>query len=84
MSTSTYSSSAPRSWAGESDLEVHNTWNELMVILAHHECSVRLQKCMNGGEVCRVAMSSRFALDLLTIEDGMRASNRELQSYCMS
>ena len=42
MSTSTYSSAHPLSFTGELDFdsdEEHNVWNELMIVLAHHECS---------------------------------------------
>ena len=37
-----------------------------MVVLAHHECSLGLQRCPSEGELCRVALSSHFALEILT------------------
>ena len=65
MSTSTYSSSAHGSFTSEPD-EEHNVWNWLMVVLAHHECSPRLQRCLGERELCKVASSCHLALDLLT------------------
>ena len=70
MSTSTYSSSAPWWFTSEPNSfgdEEHNVWNELMIVLAHHECSAWIQRCLRDGELCKVALSSNFALDLLTI-----------------
>ena len=70
MSTLTHSSSAPWSFTGELDFvsdEEHNVWNELMIVLAHHECSPWLQRCLRDGEMRKLASSSHFALDLLTV-----------------
>ena len=48
-----------------SDAE-HNVWNELVIVLSHHECSSWLQRCLRDGELRKVALSSHFALDPLT------------------
>ena len=63
MSSSTYSSSAPWSWTSESDLASDH---DLTVVLAHNEVSLGLQKYLNKRELGSVAMTSRFALDVLT------------------
>ena len=38
--------------------EEHNVCNELKVVLAHHESSLWLQKCLHDGEMRKVALSS--------------------------
>ena len=75
----THSSSAPWSFTGELDFvsdEEHNVWNELMIVLAHHQCSPWLQRCLRDGELRKLA-SSHFALDLLTICEVRVAKVRE-------
>ena len=76
MSTSTFSSSAPWSFTSEldfvSDQEL-NVGYELVIVMAHHECSLWLQRCLCEGELGRVALSGRFALDILTVGNGTRS-----------
>ena len=59
----------------ESDQE-HTTWNEPVIVLAHHGCSLGLQRCLSEGELCRVALSSHFVLDILTVGKGSGSSRR--------
>ena len=79
MSTATYSSSTPWSRTSESEFESnqeHNMWNEIMSVLAHHECSLGRQRCLSEGELCRVALSSHFSFDILTVGNESRSSGR--------
>ena len=70
MSISKYSSSAPWSFTSEPELfgdEEHDVWNSLLVIIAHHMFSDVLQRSPREEDLCKVAVSCHFALDLLTV-----------------
>ena len=80
MSTTTSSSSAPLSFTSEQDFESDpepNAWNELMIALAYHECILWLQRCLCEGELCRVALSSHIALDVLTVGSETRSEEQD-------
>ena len=67
--TSACSSSAPRSFASDPESfgdEQHHVLN-VLVIVAHHRCSSMLQRCPREGDLCKVAFSCHFALEILTI-----------------
>ena len=63
MLTSTYSSSALWYWTSKSDFDCDD---DLTIVLTHSEVILGLPKYLNKRELGNVAMTSPFALDLLT------------------
>ena len=45
--------------------ENHNTWNSLLEVLTIPGSSQAIQQSLQDWEVCRVALSCHFALDIL-------------------
>ena len=53
--------------SGTDEGENLNTWNELLELSTMPGSSPAIQQCLHDWEVCRVALSCHFSLDILCL-----------------
>ena len=69
---------------GDTEEEHHNTWNALLEALTMPGSSPAIQQSLQDWEVCRVALSCHFELDILYMSMEWQAGERLLhaQTHC--
>ena len=65
MVTATTFSSARSSWSSGTDEGEHSVWNPFLGFCCHHRIGYNMEGILTEEELGRVALSCRFALDLL-------------------